>query len=178
MKQLLDSFALTPRPGGPPLSKKPCITRPSPFSQLFRTLYFVVVLCVLIFGVGKISGQSQEAGVSKCVWGCGGVLVGELGRGGADDGLATSERRRKFRKLHHEHHRHAQRPVPNPRKSLPVSIPLANMSREKRPAADAFGSSQLVKRAKSDANLGESNAVAVVNGTAQNGALIQGVCLF
>lgn len=47
------------------------------------------------------------------------------------------------------------------------------MSREKRPAADAFGTSQLVKRAKSDANLGGSNAVAVVNGPAQNGALIQ-----
>ncbi|KAL6708845.1 hypothetical protein ACN47E_002252 [Coniothyrium glycines] len=46
------------------------------------------------------------------------------------------------------------------------------MSREKRPAADAFGTSQLVKRAKADANLGGSTAVAVVNGSAQNGALI------
>ncbi|KAF2115087.1 cell cycle control protein-like protein cwf17 [Lophiotrema nucula] len=48
------------------------------------------------------------------------------------------------------------------------------MSAEKRPASNSFGSSQLVKRAKSDANLG-SNAVAVVNGAGQNGALIQAV---
>ncbi|KAF2813016.1 WD repeat-containing protein 57 [Mytilinidion resinicola] len=48
------------------------------------------------------------------------------------------------------------------------------MSAEKRPAAPSFGSSQLVKRQKSDANLG-SSAVAVVNGSAQNGALIQAV---
>ncbi|KAI8933707.1 hypothetical protein NX059_009424 [Plenodomus lindquistii] len=47
------------------------------------------------------------------------------------------------------------------------------MSREKRPATDAFGTSQLVKRAKSDANLGGSTAVAISNGTGQNGALIQ-----
>lgn len=52
------------------------------------------------------------------------------------------------------------------------------MSREKRPAADAFGTSQLVKRAKSDANLGGSNAVAVVNGSAQNGALVRSVCYY
>lgn len=50
------------------------------------------------------------------------------------------------------------------------------MSGPKRPATDAFGSSQLVKRAKSDANLGGSSAVAVVNGSGQNGALIQSVC--
>ncbi|KAJ4366360.1 hypothetical protein N0V83_007996 [Neocucurbitaria cava] len=49
------------------------------------------------------------------------------------------------------------------------------MSGEKRPAADSFGSSQLVKRAKSDANLGGSSAVAVANGAAQNGALIQAI---
>ncbi|MCJ1301296.1 hypothetical protein MMC08_004095 [Hypocenomyce scalaris] len=50
------------------------------------------------------------------------------------------------------------------------------MSAEKRPASDAFGSSQMVvKRQKSDANLGNGNAVAVVNGTAANGALIQAV---
>ncbi|KAI4129877.1 MAG: hypothetical protein LQ347_003604 [Umbilicaria vellea] len=48
------------------------------------------------------------------------------------------------------------------------------MSAEKRPASDAFGSSQMVvKRQKSDANLGNGKAVAVVNGTAANGALIQ-----
>lgn len=50
------------------------------------------------------------------------------------------------------------------------------MSREKRPANNAFGSSQLVKRAKADANLGDSSAVTVVNG-GQNGALIQSVCM-
>jgi hypothetical protein len=49
------------------------------------------------------------------------------------------------------------------------------MSREKRPAKDAFGSSQLVKRSKADANLGASSAVAVSNGTGKNGALIQAV---
>ncbi|KAF2017578.1 WD40 repeat-like protein [Aaosphaeria arxii CBS 175.79] len=48
------------------------------------------------------------------------------------------------------------------------------MSGEKRPAANSFGSTQLVKRAKSDAGAG-SSAVAVVNGSAQNGALIQAV---
>ena len=51
------------------------------------------------------------------------------------------------------------------------------MSREKRPAADSFGSTQLVKRAKSDANLNGSSAVTVVNGPGQNGALIQAVCM-
>ena len=50
------------------------------------------------------------------------------------------------------------------------------MSGEKRPAADSFGSTQLVKRAKSDANL-PNTAVAVLNGTAANGALVQVVCL-
>lgn len=50
------------------------------------------------------------------------------------------------------------------------------MSAEKRPASDAFGSSQMiVKRQKSDVNLGNGKAVAVVNGTAANGALIQAV---
>lgn len=49
------------------------------------------------------------------------------------------------------------------------------MSREKRPANEAFGTSQLVKRTKSDANLGGSSAVAVVNGSSANGALIQAV---
>jgi len=51
------------------------------------------------------------------------------------------------------------------------------MSGEKRPAADSFGSTQLVKRAKSDANLNGSSAIAVVNGSAQNGALVQAVWL-
>ncbi|KAK7544944.1 WD repeat-containing protein [Phyllosticta citribraziliensis] len=47
------------------------------------------------------------------------------------------------------------------------------MSSEKRPAADSFGSNQLVKRQRSDAELGDQ--VALANGTAQNGALIQAV---
>ncbi|KAL5119785.1 hypothetical protein ACEQ8H_002391 [Pleosporales sp. CAS-2024a] len=46
------------------------------------------------------------------------------------------------------------------------------MSTTKRTAHDIFGSSQLVKRAKADANLGSSSAVAVVNGSVQNGALV------
>ncbi|KAA8612785.1 hypothetical protein PtrV1_13354 [Pyrenophora tritici-repentis] len=50
------------------------------------------------------------------------------------------------------------------------------MSKEKRPAHEAFGTSQLVKRTKSDANLAGSSAVAVVNGSRANGALIQAVC--
>jgi hypothetical protein len=50
-----------------------------------------------------------------------------------------------------------------------------DMSQAKRPANDAFGSNQLVKRAKSDANL-DSTAVAISSGTGQNGALIRAVC--
>ncbi|KAI9849987.1 MAG: hypothetical protein M1838_006213 [Thelocarpon superellum] len=50
------------------------------------------------------------------------------------------------------------------------------MSAEKRPASDAFGSTQMiVKRQKSDATLGNGKAVAVVNNSTQNGALIQAV---
>lgn len=48
------------------------------------------------------------------------------------------------------------------------------MAVEKRPASNSFGSSQIVKRQRSDANLA-SNAVAVVDGSAQDGALIQAV---
>lgn len=48
------------------------------------------------------------------------------------------------------------------------------MSAEKRPATDGFGSTQMVKRQKSDNNL--SSSVAVVNGGGQNGALVQSVC--
>lgn len=52
----------------------------------------------------------------------------------------------------------------------------AIMSAEKRPASDAFGSSQaVVKRQKSDAKLGDGRAIALVDGTASNGALIQAV---
>ncbi|KAL9075779.1 MAG: hypothetical protein Q9157_003908 [Trypethelium eluteriae] len=47
------------------------------------------------------------------------------------------------------------------------------MSAEKRPASNSFGSSQMVKRQKSDTNLGGKDAVVVVNGNTQNGALIQ-----
>lgn len=47
---------------------------------------------------------------------------------------------------------------------------------EKRPAQeDSFGTSQLVKRQKSNADLGNESAVAVVNDSAKNGALIQPV---
>ena len=46
----------------------------------------------------------------------------------------------------------------------------------KRPAADSFGSAQLVKRAKAEAEAGPgSTQVAVVNGNVQHGALIQAV---
>lgn len=57
--------------------------------------------------------------------------------------------------------------------SAPTIQRTPAMSREKRPANDAFGSSQLVKRAKPDAT--DSTALTVANGTAQNGALIQAV---
>jgi Prp8 binding protein len=47
------------------------------------------------------------------------------------------------------------------------------MSSEKRPASDEFGSSQMVVKRP---NLGkDSKAVAVVNGSGGNGALIQAV---
>ncbi|OJD12652.1 hypothetical protein AJ78_06791 [Emergomyces pasteurianus Ep9510] len=49
------------------------------------------------------------------------------------------------------------------------------MSAEKRPAQDSFGSTQLVKRPRSDSNLGNGSAIAVVNSSAQNGALIQAI---
>ncbi|KAF2753163.1 putative U5 snRNP complex subunit [Pseudovirgaria hyperparasitica] len=48
------------------------------------------------------------------------------------------------------------------------------MSSEKRAASGSFSSSQLVKRQRSDAHLG-SSSVSLVNGSAQNGALIQAV---
>ena len=52
------------------------------------------------------------------------------------------------------------------------------MSAEKRPASNAFGSSQMVvKRQKSDVNLKTGKAVAIVNGSSANGALIQAVSL-
>lgn len=51
------------------------------------------------------------------------------------------------------------------------------MSGEKRAAADSFGTTQLVKRAKPDANLNGDSAVAVVNGPGQNGALTKAVCM-
>ncbi len=49
------------------------------------------------------------------------------------------------------------------------------MSAEKRSASNSFGTSQLVKRQKSNADLGANSAVAVTNSNAGNGALIQGV---
>lgn len=52
------------------------------------------------------------------------------------------------------------------------------MSAGKRPASNSFGSSQIVvKRQKSNADLGNHKAVAVTNGNAGNGALIQAVSL-
>ncbi|TLD38550.1 Glycogen phosphorylase [Venturia nashicola] len=44
---------------------------------------------------------------------------------------------------------------------------------EKRGPSGSFSSAQLVKRQRSDANLNHDRSVAVVNGTTQNGALIQ-----
>ena len=50
------------------------------------------------------------------------------------------------------------------------------MSAEKRPASNVFGSSQMVvKRQKSDANLGNGNAISIFNGNSATGALVQGV---
>jgi len=46
----------------------------------------------------------------------------------------------------------------------------------KRPG-ELYGSSQLVKRQKSDANINGNRSIAVVNNSAANGALIQAVCL-
>ncbi len=52
------------------------------------------------------------------------------------------------------------------------------MSTGKRPASNSFGTSQIVvKRQKSNADLGNYKAVAVTNGNAGNGALIQAVSL-
>ena len=53
------------------------------------------------------------------------------------------------------------------------------MPAPKRTASDSFSSSQqLVKRQKSDANLNNGSAIAVVGTDAQNGALVQSVrCL-
>jgi len=49
---------------------------------------------------------------------------------------------------------------------------LCAMSSEKRPASDAFGSSQMVVKRP---NLGSAKSVAVVNGSAANGAIISTV---
>lgn len=49
------------------------------------------------------------------------------------------------------------------------------MSAEKRSASNSFGTSQLVKRQKSNVDLGANSAVAVTNANAGNGALIQAV---
>jgi Prp8 binding protein len=47
---------------------------------------------------------------------------------------------------------------------------------EKRPAAENYGSVQLVKRQRSDANIGGNRSIAIVDGSVQSGALIQAVC--
>ncbi|KAI9722177.1 MAG: hypothetical protein M1828_004860 [Chrysothrix sp. TS-e1954] len=44
---------------------------------------------------------------------------------------------------------------------------------EKRQASTSFGSTQVVKRQRSDANMSNGSAVAVSNGTGQNGSLIR-----
>ena len=49
------------------------------------------------------------------------------------------------------------------------------MAAEKRPASNVFGSQLVVKRQKSDANLGGGNAVTLANGSGTNGMLIQSV---
>lgn len=66
--------------------------------------------------------------------------------------------------------------------SIITNLPISNltekvkMSAEKRPASNVFGSSQMVvKRQKSDANLGNGSAVSMVNGSSAGGALVQGV---
>lgn len=52
------------------------------------------------------------------------------------------------------------------------------MAAEKRPASNAFGSSQLVvKRQKSNVNLSDGRALAVTNGNASGGALIHSVSI-
>lgn len=59
----------------------------------------------------------------------------------------------------------------------PIDHPTsAVMSAEKRLASNSFGTSQLVKRQKSNADLGNSKAVATTNASSANGALIQAVC--
>jgi Prp8 binding protein len=53
------------------------------------------------------------------------------------------------------------------------------MSLAKRPASDSFGSSHLVvKRQKSNADLGDGRALAAKPATGANGALIQAVGLY
>jgi hypothetical protein len=51
------------------------------------------------------------------------------------------------------------------------------MSAEKRPASEGLGAHQLVKRNRSDVNMQDGRAVAVVGSNAKSGALIQSVCV-
>lgn len=51
------------------------------------------------------------------------------------------------------------------------------MSAEKRLASNSFGTSQLVKRQKSNADLGNNTTVATTKASSANGALIQAVSL-
>ena len=51
------------------------------------------------------------------------------------------------------------------------------MSAEKRLASNSFGTSQLVKRQKSNADLSDGKAIATTKSNAANGALIQAVSL-
>lgn len=64
--------------------------------------------------------------------------------------------------------------------SSPVRFILRKnmMAAEKRPASNAFGSSQLVvKRQKSNVDLSDGKAVTVNSGNAAGGALVQAVSL-
>ena len=50
------------------------------------------------------------------------------------------------------------------------------MSAEKRSASNSFGTSQLVKRQKSNVDLPARNSVAINNATGNDGALVEAVC--
>jgi hypothetical protein len=69
----------------------------------------------------------------------------------------------------HRQKEHSERTLS---RTLQSDTTLFAMSSEKRPASDAFGSSQMVVKRP---NLGNGKAVAVVNGTVGNGALISSV---
>ena len=71
--------------------------------------------------------------------------------------------------VHFDHSAISRSPTPRPPKICHHSV---NMSGEKRPASSSFGTTQLVKRQRSDVNM--DGTVTRVNGSG-NGALVQGV---